>query len=325
MHGEFDSAISGSTRKRGRPLGWLFAAVGLFAVLGVGGAALVRTLSRPHEVRRPTARMPESPERAALRLVERLRAHESLLTVRPREGLAFLRGLESADPAEDFLKTLADVQDAGSAAYDRARQSTSGSENDGSLVFGSDDGQVRLRWSRANGGGSLAIEGPDGGARIDLVRTEDGGYLSIDSDDGSVRFDLTRGEDGGQLSIRTDDGETLRLGIGRNAERMPSWVPKVDGIPEPPTPVYSLRTPDGALGAVAWEGDRSIEEILSFYKDRLEDEGYVLDAEHRRRDADLDEGSLWGRDDATGRMVFVTAHRVDGTTKVLLGYGDGGR
>jgi hypothetical protein len=50
-----------------------------------------------------------------------------------------------------------------------------------------------------------------------------------------------------------------------------------------------------------------------------------MEAEHRRSDADRDEGSLWARDDDTGRMVFVAAHRRDGVTKMLLGYGEGTR
>jgi hypothetical protein len=189
------------------------------------------------------------------------------------------------------------------------------------LVFGSDDGQVRLNLKRTESGGYLTIESPDGNARIDLVRTSDGGYLSIDSDDGGARFDLTRAENGGQLTVRTDDGETLSLGFGESAAHMPGWVPMLDGIRQTPRPVYSLATPDGVLGAVSWQADRSIEEILSFYKGRLESEGYDLEAEHRLQDTDHDQGSLWAHDDSNGRVVFVAAHRTDGVTKVLLGYG----
>jgi hypothetical protein len=324
MHREYERAVTGSERRGRSPLAWLFAAVGIFLVLGVGGAMLATARARhgverlQHVMERASRAAPETrSEVAATRLVEQLRSHEALLSVPPDEGIRFLRGLSSADPSEAFVKALVDARGERTSQVD-----VSSLSDGGSLEFGTDEGRVSLRLRRTDAGGTLSIESPDGSARIDLVRTDDGGFLTIDSDDGGVRFDLTRGEDGGRLEVRTDDGETLRLGFGESARRIPSWVPRMDGFPEPPRPVYSLDGTEGELGAVAWEGDTSIEEILSFYKDRLEADGYRMDAEHRRSDTDLDEGSLWARDESSGRMVFVAAHRRDGTTKVLLGYGE---
>lgn len=318
MQREYERAIHRSSESgRRSPLAWLFAVVGLFVVLGVGGAYVVTGQARravehiTHRARTP------APGAAAARLVERLEAHEALLSARPAEGMRFLRTLASADPSEDFVKSLVDADGAG-----LREPATDAGQDGASLVFGSDDGQVRLNLKRTDSGGYLTIESPDGNARIDLVRTDDGGYLTIDSDDGGVRFDLTRAENGGLLTVRTDDGETLRLGFGESSTHLPAWVPMVDGIPEPPRPVYSLDTPDGELGAVSWQADLSIEEILSFYKDRLEGQGYDLEAEHRLRDTDHDRGALWAHDESSGRVVFVAAHRVEGVTKVLLGYGE---
>jgi hypothetical protein len=318
MQREYERAINRSTESgRRSPLAWLFAVVGLFVILGIGGAYVVTGQARraveriTHRVHTPT------PETAATRLVQRLEAHEALLSARPAEGMRFLRTLASADPSDDFVKTLVDAR--GEA---RPEQAADAGQDGASLVLGSDRGQVRLSLKKTDSGGYLAIESPDGNARIDLVRTDDGGYLTIDSDDGNVRFDLTRAENGGLLTVHSDDGETLRLGFGESSAHMPGWVPMVAGIPEPPRPVYSLDTPDGELGAVSWQADLSIEEILSFYKDRLEGEGYDLQAEHRLRDTDHDQGSLWAHDEDNGRVVFVAAHRVDGVTNVLLGYGE---
>ncbi len=236
MHREYERAVNGSGRGGRSPLAWLFAAVGLFLVLGVGGAMLANARARHgmHRLDRAPERAARSapearPEAAAARLVERLQAHEALLEVQPVEGIRFLRGLSSADPSEAFVKALVDARGEHTSQVDASSQS-----DGASLVFGTDEGRVSLRLRRTDAGGTLSIESPDGNARIDLVRTDDGGFLTIDSDDGGVRFDLTRGEDGGRLEVRTDDGETLRLGFGESAQRMPSWVPLMDGFPEPP-------------------------------------------------------------------------------------------
>jgi len=324
MHREFERAIHGSERKGRSPLGWLFAAVGVFLVLGVGGA-LLANVREDHRRQERLERVAEraaiadgaTPEEAAARLVERLQSNQQLLDLGPSEGIRFLRQLRSADPSEDFVKTIVDAR--GSVS----QQGDASSQSDGaSFVFGTDEGRVSLNLRRTERGGTLSIESPDGNARIDLVRTDDGGYLTIDSDDGGVRFDLTRGEDGGRLEVRTDDGETLRLGFGENARHTPSWVPLMDGFPEPPRPVYSLDGDQGELGAVAWQGDATIGEVLSYYEDRLGADGYVIAEENRNTNRDYDQGTLWARDEETGRVVFVVAHRTDEGTKVLVGYGE---
>ena len=335
MHNEYEKAITGGER-RSRSLAWLFAVVGVFLVVGVGGAMLAtsrargmigrveriverkaRTEARSQARAEARATSAETSEEAAALLVERLQSNQELLSAGPDEGLRFLRELSSADPSEAFVKTMVDARGG------KAVQTDAASHPDGaSFVFGTDEGRVSLRLRRTDDGGTLSIESPDGNARIDLVRTDDGGYLTIDSDDGGVRFDLLRDDDGGRLEVRTDDGETLRLAFGESARHIPAWVPRMDGFPEPPRPVYSLEGTEGELGAVAWEGNASIEDVLSFYKDRLEADGYRMAAEHRRSDRGFDEGSLFARNEDTGRMVFVAAHRGDGGTKVLLGYGE---
>jgi hypothetical protein len=324
MHREYERAIHGSERKGRSPLGWLFGAVGVFLVLGVGGSMLAnaradhrRQQRLDRVVERAARTEAATPEQAAARLVERLQSNQELLDLGPNDGIRFLRQFRSADPSEDFVKTLVDAR--GSVPP----QDDASSQSDGaSLVFGTDEGRVSLDLRRTDRGGTLSIQSPDGNARIDLVRTDDGGYLTIDSDDGGVRFDLTHGEEGGRLEVRTDDGETLRLGFGDNARRTPSWVPLMDGFPEPPRPVYSLDGDAGELGAVAWQGDATIGEVLSFYEDRLGADGYVIAEESRNSSRDYDQGTLWARNEASGRVVFVVAHRTDDGTKVLVGYGE---
>jgi hypothetical protein len=190
-----------------------------------------------------------------------------------------------------------------------------------SLVINADGEQVRFDLVRTENGGFLTIDSKDGQTRIDLVGRGEGGYLAIDSEDGSVRFDVTKGDDGAQLLIQSADG-TVRLGVGDEAQAMPGWVPRFDGMPERPRPVYSLDASEGILGAVSWSGSATPAEILSYYRGELEAQGYDLREEVRAAEDGSDEGAFWARNEADGRVVFVVAHAEASGTKVLLGYGE---
>ncbi|HKJ01434.1 MAG TPA: hypothetical protein VJ997_03235, partial [Longimicrobiales bacterium] len=140
-----------------------------------------------------------------------------------------------------------------------------------------------------------------------------------------VRFDLIRNGDGAQLLVKTQEGESIRLAFGNDVEALPRWVPRFDGMPERPRPVYSLDADEGTMGAVAWEQDASAAATLDFFRASLEDQGYEVRSEHRRDRGDLDETLLWARDEASGRMVFVVARDTDEGTKLLVGFGEEAR
>ena len=141
-------------------------------------------------------------------------------------------------------------------------------------------------------------------------------------EDGEVRFDVRGGDNGGSLVIQTPE-ESFRFGAGDEADAMPGWVPRAEWMPRSPQRVYSLDSEEGNLGAVTWESDVSAEEILGFYKNWLEGEGYELRSETRLHDQGGSQGSLWAKDEASGRVVFVATEQMDGETKILLGYGEG--
>lgn len=190
-----------------------------------------------------------------------------------------------------------------------------------SLVIDADGEQVRFDLVRTADGGFLTIDSEDGQTRIDLVGRGEGGYLAIDSEDGSIRFDLTQGDDGAQLVIETDD-ETVRLGVGDEAQGMPGWVPRFDGMPERPRPVYSLEASEGILGAMSWSDSAAPADILSHYREELEAHGYDLRQEVRATEGGAEEGAFWARNETDGRVVFLVAHAKAGETKILLGYGE---
>ena len=348
MYDEFERAVTGRSRQGLSFLGWLSIAVGTLFVLGIVGAGLafVRVKSEVEEIAHEIRRELEvSPTVATDAVVERLESHATLLSVSPDEGVSLLQNVSPESPGDAFmeeffggtLNLFPEAPEIASGIRDQVRDGLveigSGGERlrmdlvrgdeGGSLVIQSDEGQVRLDLRKTADGGYLAIDSEEGEVRFDLVERENGGALIVNSREGEVRFEVEGGDDGGTMVVRTDD-TTLRFGAGEEAQAMPGWVRRVEGMPEGPRKVYSLSSERGFMGAVAWQGDGSARDILTFYRDWLEGEGYELRAQHRTREGRSEVSSLWARHQERGRVVFLVVGQERGHTEVLLGYGQEG-
>ena len=344
IHDEFERAVAESSRKGHSPLAWLLMSLALFVGVGVVGVGFA--MSRvAHRVEDMIAGFDYDAGEAAANVVARLESHTRLLSAEPDEGLSFLQNLDGSDPSQAIMGEIFEGDSGGDAfvgdLVDLARiDEQSGSYgagagdvsidlhrggNGGSLVIRSDGGDVRLDLRRTDDGASLVIDSDEGQARVGLQRTENGGYLTVDADGRSVRFDLVQSDEGGLLLVQTDGGETLRLAFGDDVQALPGWVPQLAGMPERPRPLYSLSGDQGTLGAVAWEQDISARAALESFQAQLENDGYDIRAEHHRSGARFDEGSLWARDEASGRLVFVVAHETVDGTKLLVGFGEEAR
>ncbi len=343
MYDEFERALGGrSASSRMSVLGWLAAGFGFFFLVGLVGIGFAINRAVRH-VEKIAQEFDVGASLADLAMLADLEAQKDLISMDPDRGLEFLLGLESGDPAEAFMGEVVrgtfDLAELGrhaphapappAAPEDAsvAVRSADGSvhvdvdRRRRSLVIDADGEQVRFDLVRTERGGFLTIDSENGRTRIDLVGRGDGGYLAIDSEDGNVRFDLTTGDAGAQLVVKTDD-ETVRLGVGDEAQAMPGWVPRFEGMPERPRPVYSLEASEGSLGAMSWSGSRAPAGILSHYREALEAQGYDLRQEMRATDEGAEEGVFWARNETDGRIVFVVAHAEEGETKVLVGYGE---
>lgn len=346
MYDEFERAVSGKSGERLSFLGWLSIAVGTLFALGIVAAGLtaVRAKSRVAEVVEEVQRQVEAhPTLAAEAMLERLESHASLLSVPPDRGVTLLQDLGDGAPGDAFMKeffggtleifpegpqivedlknqvreSLLEIK----SAEGNVRMDLIGGEDGGALVIDSDGGQVRFDLRKTEDGGFLTIDSDEGQVRFDVIKGDNGGSLVINSKEGEVRFDVTGGDEGGSLVIRSEEG-TLRFGAGLDAEAMPGWVPRVEGMPVDPEALYSLTSREGFMGAVAWEGDGSAREIFSFYRDWLEGEAYEFRAQQRTRDGGAEVSSLWARNDADGRVVFLVASQENDLTGILLGYGE---
>ncbi|MCA1791422.1 MAG: hypothetical protein LC667_16720 [Thioalkalivibrio sp.] len=304
MHDEFERAVTGGTPRRGlSPFGWVLVAFGVFALVGTVGAGVVayRVANEVREgIANVTRELGVAPNIAAARMAARLASADELVGMDPARGLALLSDLDGTDRPGELLRAIA-----------APLQTPDGSVRPDAPGTGFQDGA------------SLRIRSEDGDVSFELLRTDDGGLLTIDSDEGRVRIEFVGGEDHGRLRILTNERQ-VEAAFGDDAERMPRWAAGLAGARERVQPVISLASDRGRLGAVAWETDTGTSVLLASFLESLEAEGYEVEIEHRARDGAVEHGSLWGRNEAAGRMVFMVAHRDDrGRTGVLMGYGEG--
>jgi hypothetical protein len=333
MYDEFERAVTGRARRGPSALGWVLIALGslfVIGVLGTGVAAFYVHRKVEQFASGMVRQIQRGPAEVGAAVLSSLESHARLLEADPTEGLAFLRTLPSDGAPEAGILDLAslDLSSMGRISERRNLAEVEGREQVDRGARGRDrsmeeGGDVSVSMRGDRDGGYLVIRGRDGEVRFDLTRTDDGGSLVVDSNEGQVRFDLRRGDDGGELVVETEEG-TLRFGAGDRAQALPGWVPRLGGIPSEPRSVYSLTSPEGFLGAVAWEGREPPAEVLASYRGWLEREGYELQMEHRLREGGRDQGSLWARQEGQRRVVFLVAAEDEAGTRVLLGYGEGG-
>jgi hypothetical protein len=107
---------------------------------------------------------------------------------------------------------------------------------------------------------------------VDVSEVEEGRFSFKGEDGEEVTMGMEKGEDGqGAFTVRDREGnETFRVGAG-GEENIPRWVPRYEGVEISGT--MANRSGGETNGGFAFETDDSVEDVLAFYADELEDEG----------------------------------------------------
>ncbi|MGD8319766.1 MAG: hypothetical protein PVJ02_04915, partial [Gemmatimonadota bacterium] len=106
MYDEYERALTGKrTRKGLSPLGWIGVTLGVGFVLGAAGIGYAVT-RMAHHAQDMVRQLDGVPAVAAARVLSRLDGTTSLTRMEPREGLRFLRSLDSGDPSRALVGRL---------------------------------------------------------------------------------------------------------------------------------------------------------------------------------------------------------------------------
>jgi len=312
MYDEFERAVTGKPRKGIPVFGWILISIAFLFMLGIVGVGFAA-----HRVARMVEM--EISNQFEGELAAELSGLDAEIAAEIAAALAEVEGEfggHSADGSGDFAATLI------SRLQPRLEKLAGDPEAGLALLkdLGSSDYPEKALRDVLEG--SLRIRTEDGELTADLWSGEDGGSLVIDTPEGEqIRIDLAKEDGGGELVIRTEE-KVVRFGAGTGAEGLPGWVPRVRGMPDDPTHVFSALSDEGGLGAVSWETDRSPRAVLDFYRRELEESGFQMREEHSGRQRGDFEGGLWAENEADHRVVFLAVSEDEGVTKVVLGYGE---
>ncbi len=148
------------------------------------------------------------------------------------------------------------------------------------------------------------------------------GKLTVTTEEGEVTLDATASEEGGGVTLTGPEGET-RIGASASLEDVPDWVPTFPDAEET-VGSFQMTTPEGVGGMVAQETDEGIEDVLDWFKDWFDSEGYVVGGETVTTSSEGSLGSITAELTEEGRTIAVTVIESEDGTQVAINYNEGG-
>jgi len=301
MHDEFERALGVRRRPGLSFLGWIGVGLLTLMVLGATGAFLA--------YRMVSQEVQELVERVQLRAPVEAPGMVARTVARTLGEMGTLPSVDEDDVASALTRALSASAGRVSLAD---RPSRSESADGGSAQATLDDDELE---------GFLRIRTDEGEIRAELRADDEGGRLVVRGPDDEVLVDLSGDARGARLFVR-GEGEVAGFRTGEHAEASPAWLPRWDGPTRELERVLSGQAGDGVFGAETWWTDASPEAVIDRYRSRLEAEGWTIRAEHGLRDRHGTHVSVVGVQEARDRMAVLTAGREDGSTRVVLGWGE---
>lgn len=137
------------------------------------------------------------------------------------------------------------------------------------------------------------------------------GKIKITADGEDTTVEIRGGDKGGSVDIQTPES-SVKIG-GGSVTKLPSWLPQYPGVTIEGN--YSVDSNEGSGAGFSFKTDDSAAEVIEFYEDALEDEGFKLSKSTVTTNGQTT-ASLTGNDSDYKRTIVVSATVMDGETKV---------
>lgn len=144
------------------------------------------------------------------------------------------------------------------------------------------------------------------------------GRISFESKEGKVTVDTSGSEGSGTLTVTNDEGTTVIRGGAGEAADVPDWIPRYPGASISGT--YTASGPEGETGAFSLATGDSPREVLDWYKETLEGEGYEIRSQSFSGQGQGLVGLITATHPDSGRSVTVTATREGEETRAAVQY-----
>jgi hypothetical protein len=178
------------------------------------------------------------------------------------------------------------------------------------------------------------VETDDDAGTITIRNTETGevmtldyedvaeGRLTVSTEEGEYTIEGAESESGGSaITLSGPDGET-RIGGGASLEDVPDWVPVYPGATETYGGLTSTSA-DGVAGLISCTTDDAPQEVVDFYRQRLEADGYEIKSESLTTSQQGTFGSVTGELASQGRSLNIGVIAQEGQTQITINYNAG--
>lgn len=160
------------------------------------------------------------------------------------------------------------------------------------LVEADEEGQ-RATFRNIETGETFTVDGED----------LENGRISFESDGEKVTFDgQAEADGGGSVTVSGAHGTTVYKGGAGSASDVPAWVPTYPGGAV--EGAYSAQSDAGQQGAFSVTTGDSMDEVIEYYRDALEEAGYTIESTSFDSPG-LRQQSLAGRKPGEERQITV--------------------
>jgi hypothetical protein len=148
------------------------------------------------------------------------------------------------------------------------------------------------------------------------------GRFTVTTEEGEVTMEATPSEEGGGLTVSGPEGEA-RFGADASLENVPEWVPVLPDADQT-SGTFQTTTAEGTAGVVAQVTELSVREVLDWFEEWFEREGYTSAGETSTSTPQGSMGGVTGTSADGGRTINVAAVETEEGTQVTVNYNEGG-
>lgn len=147
------------------------------------------------------------------------------------------------------------------------------------------------------------------------------GKFSVTTDEGEFRIDASETGDGGQVTFTTPEGGETVYGTDVDLSKLPDWVPRYPNVSQQQGTFYT-DTPQSLSGAFSITTGDSPTEVLAYFEDFLEREGYEVSKQTFSSDDTVQGGNLTATNSARDRNFNITVQASGSGAQTMIQWGE---
>ena len=150
---------------------------------------------------------------------------------------------------------------------------------------------------------------------LDVDQAEQGKIVFRGEDGEEMTFDADGQHQLGSIKVTTREG-TATFKAGGGSADLPGWLPAYPGAKEQAN--FSAQNSEGRGGSFGFTTDDSVDKVIRFYDDALNQAGFKVETHSVQLDGKLTLRTVNGEDEGKGRTAAIQVTGLEGKTQVTV-------